>query len=249
LPGAALAERVIPGGAAYAAEAASLARQQRVDWIVVPAHEGCGAAAAALARASGCPVLVARPPTTRCTLLVATEVETDNHPALERAAQLAMALHAPVLAFHDVQGLSPARASTPQVDALAAPWALIQERLRQPDDQRPPELDVLLAYSGDRVEGILQQARREDAEMVIVSLAADATAAHANEVAARVAERALRSVLIVPVPAALETEQARARDAHAPGWSSHLEENRRAATLRSRGRVATERRRWRGQRS
>jgi hypothetical protein len=199
LPGAVLSERLIFGAADYSAKAGLLARRRGIDWIVVAAHPGCGAAAVTMARVARCPVLVSREPTTRSTLLVATEVEACNAAALRRAARLAIALHAPVLAFQDLRALSPTVAHTPQVDALTLAWAQIQrEHLSIAPDQRLPELDVLLAHGGDRVGALLAQARREDAEMIVVSFGADDPNDPAADVARDVADGALRSVLIVP---------------------------------------------------
>jgi hypothetical protein len=200
LPHATLSERGVAGVGDYVRTVAAIARRRDAQWIIVSAHARGGAAAAALARAAGRPVLVARTSTTRYTLLVATDVAMDKYPALDSAARLAVALQAPVLVFHDVRGLSPADMFTPQVDALAEPWTRIQHAVQHSVDRRPPELDVVLTYSGDRVQGILQQARREDAEMIIMSLPAEESP-RGDELAAAVADGALRSVLIVPSPA------------------------------------------------
>jgi nucleotide-binding universal stress UspA family protein len=197
LPHATLADRAIAGVRDDPGELASIARQQGAGWIVLSAHASCGVAAVALARAAGRPVLVARASTTRHTLLVATDVETNSYSALDSAARLAVALQAPVLVLHDVQGLSSTDRFPPQVDVLAEPWTKIQEALRDAVDRRPPELDVVLTCRRDRVQGILEQARREDAEMIIMGLPPNESARQ-DEVAAAVADGALRSVLIVP---------------------------------------------------
>jgi len=199
LPDAELYERVLPDDDDSINEAARLARQRDVEWVVMPAgHDGCGASAVGLARAAGCPVFVARAPTTRRTLLVATNGAVDSYPLLDEAARFAEALHAPVLAFHDV-GATPNDCLS-QVHALTEPWARIQsERYAASGGQRIPELDVLLAHGSDRVETILQQARREDAELILAPVTARRSP-QADALAAALADRALRSVLLVPCP-------------------------------------------------
>jgi len=42
-------------------------------------RDGCGAFATALSRAAGCAVLVARAPTSRSTLLIASDVSAPAH--------------------------------------------------------------------------------------------------------------------------------------------------------------------------
>jgi nucleotide-binding universal stress UspA family protein len=208
LPHARLSERLIPGGADIVAEAALRARQRGVDWIVMPAiPEGCGRSATALARAAGCPVLVAREPTSRSTLLVATDVCDDLHSICSGAAALAEALHAPVLAFHDAAFRTPEPIS--RVNTLTGVWAQIQaERMDLERHQRLPELEVLLAYGTEGVATILQQARREDAEILVVG-ASEHAASRTDELAASVIDRAIRSVLVVPSSPAPDTQAPR----------------------------------------
>jgi nucleotide-binding universal stress UspA family protein len=247
LPNAALSERLIPGAANIVEEAALRARERGVDWIVMPdVHDGCGRSATALARASGCPVLVARAPTSRSTLLLATDVSEDLYPISSRAAALAEALHAPVLAFHDVGFRVPELSS--RVNALTDAWAQIQlERLAGGGHQRLPELEVLLAHGTDRVETILQQARREDAEIIIVGLSEGADAE--TDLAAEVVDHAIRSVLVVPSTVARAAIRRRhpADDAKRSRRSSAgmAIERRRCPRAGSRAPHSNERRRWR----
>jgi nucleotide-binding universal stress UspA family protein len=197
LPDARLSERLILGGADFVEKAALCARQAGAGWIVMPdVHDGCGKAATALARAAGSPVLVARAPTSRSTLLVASDVSDDLHSICSRAAALAEALHAPVLAFHDA-AFRPSGLSS-RVNTLTEVWAQIQtERMKAQRHQRLPDLEVLLAHGTDRVKTILDQARREDAEILIVGVS-EGGASACDELAAAVVDRAIRSVLVVP---------------------------------------------------
>jgi nucleotide-binding universal stress UspA family protein len=193
-------------------------------------HEGCGRSATALARAAGCPVLVARQPTSRSTLLVATDLGDDLAAIFRRAAALAGALHAPVLAFHDAAFPTPGLSS--RVNTLTDVWAQIQtERMHVMGHQRLPELEVLLAHGTDRVSAILQQARREDAEILVVGLSEQA-ASGSDELAASVVDRAIRSVLVVPSSNIASETQPRhspadeAREPHAAMTGLALERRR-----------------------
>jgi hypothetical protein len=199
MPHAVLSERLISSSPSSVAATGLLARSRGVEWIVIPAHDGCGATAVALAHAARCPVLVARAPTTNSVLLVATEAQQDHYPALKRAARLALPLRSPVMVLHDIANLPETARLSAQVDALAGPWALLQRECQVGrTGQCLPCIDILLARSGDRVAGVLEQARREDAELIIVSTSDAEPFAPPARFAEAVANRALRSVLIVP---------------------------------------------------
>jgi nucleotide-binding universal stress UspA family protein len=201
LPHAELIERIVPADGAYIDEMALLARQRGIGWIVVPADRiTCGATVAELARRARCPVLVARPPKTRCTLLIATSGDSNNQASLARAARLSHAFHAPVLAFHNVHACAE-KAFVPLVDSLARPWKQLQaDAAHARSEYRLPDLEVLLAHGRDHVDAILQQARRDDVDMIILALRADPTGKSraCDEVVAGVVDRAVRSVLVVP---------------------------------------------------
>jgi nucleotide-binding universal stress UspA family protein len=198
LPEAVPWKRLIPSESDVVPETARQVRETGVDWIVLQHRPaGSGVLATALARASGRPVLVAREPTRRSTLLVATDVDGDLQPLWSRTAVLAEALHAPVLAFHNVVYRASGRSS--RVDTLLAGWSQLQaERLQVAGHQRLPDLEVLLAHGSDRVETILNQARREDAEIIVVAAGGDAVSGAQDDLAAAVVDRAVRSVLVVP---------------------------------------------------
>lgn len=202
MPRAVLSERVMVGSADPLAAVGRLARSRDVEWIVMPAHDGCGAAAVALARAARCPVLVARAPTASSELLVATVAQQDHYPTLKRAARLALALQSSVLVLHDVSDLPSTASLLAQADALGGPWALLQRQCAAlPTGQCLPSIDVLISRSGDRAGSVLEQARREDAEVIIVSVS-EVEPCTSSAFAEAVANQALRSVLIVPAEAA-----------------------------------------------
>lgn len=199
MPHAVLSERMISSSVNFMAAVGSLARSRGVEWIVMPAHDSCGAAAVGLARTARCPVLVARAPTTNSVLLLATQAHQDHYPALKGAARLALPLRSPVLVLHDIANLPDTARLSAQVDALAGPWALLQRECQGGHaGQRLPCIDILLARGGDRVAGVLDQARREDANLIIVSLSDAEPCSPSARFAEAVVARALRSVLVLP---------------------------------------------------
>jgi nucleotide-binding universal stress UspA family protein len=221
----------------------SVERQRKFDWMVVPAHDGCGPLAAALARSAGCPVLVSRPPTTRSSLLIATDGEPNDDQVLESAAQLALALQASMPAFRDLQ-----ESSAWQADASARTWADFPGRLRGLRPEPPPEMDVLPAHDSDRVEAILQQAHWAGAEVIIVGLGAE-PGSPLDGVAAAVASRTAQSVLIVPqtAPSDIQRPKVARRLRSLRPLAVGMVLQARCAKHASQRRVVTVRRRWRAQ--
>lgn len=208
LPEAVLADRAVAGSGAWAQELGLIARRKGSDWIVVHAGDVTGGEAAALAVAAACPVLVARAPTARSTLLVNVESNDENAAALASAAELSEALDAPVLAFRNLFGRTPDDRSAPEVERLAGRWQQIQ-RERHPIEagRRVPLLDVVLGFAPDHTQALLSQALREDAEMIVTAVGG---AALAGEVEA-IVERAVRSVLLVPTASSSTDERAARR--------------------------------------
>jgi hypothetical protein len=207
LPEAVLADRAIAGSGAWVTELAQLARRKGSDWIVVRAGDVGGADAAALAAAAGCPVLVARAPTARSTLLV-NAVSSDENSALASAAELSEALDAPVLAFRNLFGCAPNERSAPEVERLAERWQQVQ-RERHPIEagRRVPSLDVVLGFAPDHTQALLSQALREDADMIVTAVGGGAGEAETDAVV----ERAVRSVLLVPAEPSSTDERAARR--------------------------------------
>lgn len=209
LPEGVLCERIIAGAGDWVNELSALARRQGSDWLVLPADVASGAATLALARSAGCPVLVARAPTTRSTLLVSAQPEEDEAATLNGAAELSEALNAPVLAFRNVFGRPAGERFAPEIEALAARWNLIQhERHPLEAGRRIPALDVVLGCTSDHVAALLSQAVREDAEMIVIG-AGQAAPAGDDSLPAAVVERAVRSVVVVPPRSAVEERATR----------------------------------------
>jgi len=123
-------------------------------------------------------------------------------------------------------------------------WKKIQGALQDAVDRRPPELDVVLTCSRNRVQGILQQARREDAEMIIMSLPAKESPRR-DKLAVAVADGALRSVLIVPPRALDDSRVPTTDDRSGEGWDAGSTGIRRARRLHSQRPIGPQRRRWR----
>jgi len=214
LPEAVLADRAIAGSGAWASELAHLARRKGSDWIVVEAGDVTGREAAALASAARCPVLVARAPTARSTLLVNAESSDENAVALASAAELSEALDAPVLAFRNLFGRAPNKHGAPEVEQLAERWQQIQ-RERHPIEagRRVPSLDLVLGFAADHPQALLAQALREDAEMIVTRV----SGADVSGDDSALVERAVRSVLLVPSQPSSTDERSAHRVPPRPG--------------------------------
>jgi nucleotide-binding universal stress UspA family protein len=155
--------------------------------VVIPAESTRLAAnASRLAGSSGVPCLVARPRHARSTVLAATSLEDERHPVLQEGARLAEALGLPLTVVHN---------SEAQVVGAGRGEVLLQRRLEVVGAELDAE--VVVTRAPDPVSGILGEARREDADLIVVG--ASSSPEHVGPVGAAVAGLARRSVVIVPL--------------------------------------------------
>lgn len=163
--------------------------------VLAPSTGRLGATAAALARASSRPVLVARTPVRRATLLAATDLKDDDYWVLRQAVELGAQLEAPVVAVHNVSCLPVAfDRHTPRGSASIPSQAL---RLVRATEQLESSMETIVATEVDPVDAILDQARAHDADIIVVGTRPRGGLSE-RSVAAEVVNRSDRSVLITP---------------------------------------------------
>lgn len=164
-------------------------RQLEPQLVVLPAVPGWPAESAGrLASACGAPCLVARSHHARSGVLAATSLEDRRHPVLQEAARLAGALGRPLTVVHNT--------AVEVVSAGRGPGGL-ERRLERVGTELGAE--VVVTRAQDAVSGILGEARREDADLIVVG--APSSPSNTGPVGARVVGMARRSVLIVPLTA------------------------------------------------
>jgi nucleotide-binding universal stress UspA family protein len=176
--------------------AASRAAEVDAAFIVLAPSTGrLGATAADLARASSRPVLVARTPIRRATLLAATDLKDDYYWVLRQAAELGSRLEAPVVAVHNVSCLPTAfdRHAPRRLDSIHT-QAL---RLVRAAKQLESSMETIVATEVDPVDAILDQALAHDADIIVVGTRPGGGLSD-RSVAAKVVSRSDRSVLITP---------------------------------------------------
>lgn len=157
--------------------------------VVLPTTPGWPSESAAwLARACAVPCLVARSHQGRTGLLAATSLEDRLHPVLQEAARLAGALGRPLTVVHN--------ASAEVVKAGRGAGA-VERRLERVGVELGAE--VVVTRAQDAVSGILAEARREDADLIVVG--APCSPPNTGPVGARIVGFSRRSVLIVPLAA------------------------------------------------
>lgn len=117
------------------------------------------------------PVLMARAPTSTRTIVAATDFSDEAFPALTRASDLGARLHAPVTFVHNI-GLTGrvARASALGLPMPAAPDVVAQRRvrLRELADGLGGSIDTVVLTRESATEAILEVARLQDADMVVI---------------------------------------------------------------------------------
>jgi nucleotide-binding universal stress UspA family protein len=178
----------------FVEDAASRAAEVDAAFIVLPPSTGrLGATAAALARASSRPVLVARTPLRRAALLAATDLKDDTYWVLRQAVELGARLETPVVAVHNVSCLpsgfdTPSRLDSIQTQAL---------RLVRATEQLEATMETVVATEVDPVDAILDQARARNADVIVVGTRPRGRPSD-RSLAAEVVSRSDRSVLITP---------------------------------------------------
>lgn len=173
--------------------------------LVAPREEDAGELVTQLAEATRTPVLVARAPAKNQTIIAATDLQDPEYPVLNLAAALGRQLETSVIAVHNFR----LDAASPEVGQGAAGGAGQAEsaraerlaRLEQASRHLPTAARALVRHDDDHADAILEAARAEEADLVVVGTRRRAWFERfpSGNVASRVVDRAQRSVLVTPV--------------------------------------------------
>lgn len=192
----------------FMAEVVAHAAELRATWIAVaPQWRQPGQLVTELARSAGLPVLFAQPSTSGRAIVAATDLGDHEYSVLLQAASLGKRLGSRLIAVHN---LMPASAHTGMdfVRRMAQRKCsdaseLREQRLSQVAHQMSAGAESVLASEHDAVDGILNQARSRNAELIVVG-----THPHSRlhrmlvgSVSAKLVDRALRAVLVMPLGA------------------------------------------------
>lgn len=197
----------------FVAEASRYAAELEGALIVLAPSTGrLAATATALARYALRPVLVARPSRGQETLLAATDLEDDDVWLLRRVVALGAQLGTPVVAMHNVSCLSAPIGHDSPTLAAASPIPCAgdpRESRLQRAARRMAPLSTVLTREIDPVDAILEQALVQRAHTIVVGVRPRSWFERfiAPSVTAEVLNRADRSVLVVPRPAADSLDQ------------------------------------------
>jgi nucleotide-binding universal stress UspA family protein len=156
---------------------------------VAPSHQRLGPAATRLARETGCAILIPRGHSSFLTVVAATDLRDANTPVLRKAAHLANTLGATSIAVHSM--VDTADGSPP----LEVRRASLERATRDIDSRFEP----IIVRAPDAAQGILDQARANDADLIIVGVRSTNRRASASGTAAGVIKGARQSVLIAPL--------------------------------------------------
>jgi len=200
-------QRVVVRRGALIDEVSAHAAELGAELIVVAPHGGrFGALVEVLARTSGLPVWVAREARSDDTIVAATDLEDATYPVVRAATRLADRLRTSVVAVHNLRP----RASHPRgpggvlpsVDTVAEITKDKTERLSQLARQLRTKTDCVMRHDDSTADAILGEARRRDADAVMVGTREQAwfKRLSGGGVAARVVQQARRSVIVTPLP-------------------------------------------------
>lgn len=168
--------------------------------LVVLAPEGSenGFLAAEIAHAAKVPVLVARPPRSHNIVLAATTLADGRYPVIHTAGQIQGLTGAQLLLVHNVkaqQAPSGAQSNTAHPGVLSA-------RLHYVANAYPGCSAAFVKSQSNTSQAILEAARECDADLIVLGVTRSPSRIDrlfGGCVGARVAEQALRSVLLTPI--------------------------------------------------
>lgn len=190
----------------FVAAVARAARRLHAQLVLLPSSQaGDGARVTALARAAGRPVLVVRTPTLARTLLAATDLEDESYPVLRQALQLGRRLDARVVAMHNINPVSALLAMDAawprELAPDQCPSSVPRRELARAQRALCEALTPVVARRVDTVEAILEQGRREGADLLVVGTRARPWLERllTRGVAANLVDRAPLSVLVTPL--------------------------------------------------
>jgi len=190
----------------FAPETTAYARSIGAQWIVVPAGEpSVGRIVTSLADAVGVPVLVARAATSFEAIVAATDLESGDFPILRQAAELGQKLRIPVIALHNVNPIA-GRSGIDVIWGMATPMGVgalrtRQERLEAAALETQTGGQPMICSELDPVNAIIDKAGALDADLVVVGTRGNGwfKRLFGDNVASNVVDRAVRSVLVVPI--------------------------------------------------
>jgi nucleotide-binding universal stress UspA family protein len=192
-----------------AAEAIARGRVLGAGLVVLPGTGArVGRLATRIARALRAPVLVARRHRRSDLIVAASDLRDDHYPVLHAAAELAGRLAAPMVAVHNVA--PPPRLETPDpllpvaLEVSATVAERHREVLQAAVDGLEVPAEVVVSRAPHDEEAIVREASARQADLVVVGTRQGSffSRLFTRELAARVVQRALRSVLVLPLPSA-----------------------------------------------
>jgi nucleotide-binding universal stress UspA family protein len=183
------------------------AREADAHLILIAADDDDGGLVTRLAAITGTPVLASRTAAKSQTIVAATDLRHPDYPVLHFAAALGRQLQTSVIAVHNFR--LDAAEQQPEGDGPGVPshphHAARLARLQQASQRLPAATRVIVRQEHDPVDAILDQARAEQADLVVVGARSRAWFERSGRgVASLVVNRARRSVLVIPVGEANE---------------------------------------------
>ena len=174
--------------------------------VLPPQSRSCGDAAMQIVQAARVPVLVARPGRSHNIVVAATNMQDRRLPVLRQARSVGALLQAELLLVHNVEPslLAPA----PEVAMLwhqSTPGAEADQRaqcLANVAEDLPRCVGTVVKSELNTAHAILEASRTCDADLIVVGVARAYSRWErllGKSVAARVTDRAYRSVLLFPI--------------------------------------------------
>lgn len=182
--------------------------QKGAELVVIPPdRDESGILAADIASAARVPVLIARPPRRQNIILAATKLADERFPVISRAGRVGEILDAQLVLVHN---RVPILAAAGIENGHATSWLQSEQEAELTDQQLALVARLFPRCAGSYVKrrlitssAILEVARECDADLIVVGVRRCSSSIErvlGGCMAARVAKRAVRSVLVTPLP-------------------------------------------------
>lgn len=207
LPGEISTERLLIRQGEFVREVVQAARELEADLVVMPPQkQASGLPAVDIALAAKVPVLIARPPRSHNIIVAATNLADGRYPVIHQAGQVGGYLGAQLVLVHNIAPLAISGGLESGVPIFfgfdSHRSARSQARLHQVAQKFPNCTATLVKTQMNTAQAILETARKYDADLIVVGATHEPSRIErllGGSVAARVAEKALRSVLLTPL--------------------------------------------------
>lgn len=208
LPGKISPEQLLIRQGEFVREVVQAVKETAAELVVMPPERrGIGLPAVDIALSAEVPVLIARPPRSHNIVVAATNLADRRYPVIRQAGRIGDYLGAQIVLVHNIPPLAipgGVESGGPVVVGFDSQLSARSTAQLQQLAQKLPRCTAAIVKSQlNTVQAILETGRKCDADLIVIGALREPSRIErllGGNVSARVAEQALRSVLLTPGP-------------------------------------------------